>query len=195
MVEASESTVPSRRRGRGAVIVGLVAVVLLVGLVGADWYLRNREMSSLLNAIDRAEATTNRQLSKLHKVAERNSTEGPGRSEDWGDMELARFQSAAGSGRAAILVASSAVSDVRIAPWHRALRRARGRYRDHLRAWSTSFEVDATLSGNAYGPASTRAESDIEATWGIAEHSLRSATAPLALFDNDGRVDALFEDD
>ena len=139
------SSMGATRRIRAIVIVVVVAAIA----VSLDWWLANREVDRLVDAIESSESAMIEGRDEVQRRyadsdwAEINPDAGvvdPGfatpleRQEALEDVR-AEVSNAAGSAAASVQVAGAEVEDVWILPWHRQAERARAAYLEHNAAW------------------------------------------------------------
>lgn len=163
------------------------AVVVLAGLAGTDWYIRNIELHHVvLTAEDADDAidhwhTARREIAASLPSAHYLTDEYRRRGE-----RLIRREATASARSLTETTAAMETVTVRL-PWHHGIIRARNRYREHVSAWI------ARLRGLARDPARLDdSPPTIAATRAASEEAFRAALPPAALYDLDERISALF---
>ena len=178
---------PSPRRRLQLLVIAIA--LLVVGLLATTELLeQNREMSQLLDAVQHSERAMERENTRLALIAR-----DAGPSASWTADDVARYKAEAARASARVRAERSRVSDVKLAPWHLELRRARSRYRAHQDAWTKLYDAYATLTGAAYMRESRRANIVIAATWDTAARTFRDALPWLAFSGNRTRVETIFK--
>lgn len=183
-----ERTGPTRLR-LVVLIVGLLVAVLL-----GDWFMRHREMDSLLDQVEvseKAMVTGRDALTVItNTYAGRLRTASNSGERDRAIQELTRdMERQASLSAAEVIAAGTYVADVSILPWHHALRRARDRYVLHSKEWEAHFTA-ASTDAKAWFENQPR----ISATFQLAEKAFRDATPARSLFGIDQRIDRVFQE-
>ena len=203
-VDALSGVIPVPRVWRSRRTVLIVAGVIAV-LILADWYLRNREMNNLLDAVEQSE--TAMEDARDHVTAAEsdfvNAMQTHGCSADtvtyecqqYFNQEASVFRSAASGaatdGAVEVRQTGAGVDHVSILPWHGALEDARSAYVDHSDAWYsylTAVADDPAKLGDRSDSA------DISSTFGIAEDRFLDAVPPMPLFDAKDRITKIWAD-
>lgn len=167
-------------------IAGAVALVLASVGVG-DWWLRNRELRTLLDRVERAERAQLPALQSISLLLLLCQQETTADDEDQCDTEAIRE----GAERMlpGLTETGEAVADTRLTSFHRGLRTFRDRYVDHNLAWRGWIETltrDPTAGGTFDSPES------ITTTFQQASDAADEALTPLPLHGNRTRVEAIF---
>lgn len=177
-----------RARGRRALVVGLLVAMLLALATAGDWYLRNREMGELLEAVEASEKVMVSAQDDIETTGREamSQSSSPLTQQQISDVRAA-LSDAASHGASQVLSEGDAVRGVSVMPWHRSLVDARSRYVAHSSAWQDYLE------GAARDPAEIWIEHPkIDGTFLSARRAFRRAIPPLALHDATARVDAIF---
>lgn len=164
----------------------LVAVVLVVAAVAGDWALRNKEMDSIMDAVEISEraivagdtatdnaANTVAQLPQSQREA----------------AVRARVYPEARTAAVEVADTGDAVASVFVLPWHRSVRRAQSRYMEHSAAWESQFKEAAQLLDD-YDDQTI----EINSTFRAAARAFRDAIPPVPLRRLEERVDEVFAD-
>lgn len=173
---------------RAVVLLSIAAALALVlgALAVGDWWVRNREMQTLLDRIERAERAQIPardgigprlllcQQEPLGDDAERCDTVG---IREIAERSLPR-----------LVETGEEVAGTRLTSVHGSLRTFRDRYVDHNLAWRSWLELLARdpTAGNFGSP------DDIDTTFEVASDAADDALTPLPLDDNRARVEAVF---
>lgn len=176
----------------------IIVLVVVALIVVADWYERNREMDSLLDAVETSEAAMEAfQAEQLEILT--SATRGdhcadtPMTVECQQAAEALRIDlsDAAADGVVDIQIAGADVRDVRILPWHSALRSARRTYGEHNGTWVRHLDA-ATSNPAALWDKATWA--DINATFLTSHARFQDGLTLLPLFDAPSRIDQVWAD-
>lgn len=174
---------------RRAVVLLAVAGVLTMALTSlgiGDWWLRNNEMRTLLDRVERAERA---QLPAIQGISPLLLLCQQDPAPD--DEELCDTVSIRQGAERVLPVLQETgdeVADTRLTSYHSKLRTFRDRYVDHnlaWRSWLESLAKDPT-AGDFTSP------QDISITFVEASDAADAALTPLALHGNRGRVEAIF---
>jgi len=180
---------PVRRRALWPWIITGVAILgigaLLVAAV-ADWGARTLEMRALVNDIEASETAmvvSNDEITALLEKLGTATTVEEQRAiiEEMGEIAGVRAE--------ILRQAGDRVAGIRIAPWHRAVERARTAYLAHNRAWQ-----EYLLAGAADPQALFDEWPNIASTWDALKGPLRRAVPVPDPWDLRGRVDLLLKD-
>ncbi len=184
------SPVASTPVSRRAVVLLSIAgaVALLLASVGiGDWWLRNRELRTLLDRVERAERAQLPALQSIDWLLRLCQPDPNGENEDQCDTEAIRE----GAERMlpGLTETGEAVATTRLTSFHGGLRTFRDRYVDHNLAWRGWIETltrDPTAGGTFDSPES------ITTTFQQASDAADEALTPLPLHGNRTRVEAIF---
>lgn len=169
---------PARRRRRWLWILAIASTVI-VSVVAADWYLRTRELESLLDAAVASESALEEANDELSEAVERM-----GQDDYWSDRERADLESLAAANLVDVLDSTDQVASVSILPWHRKQSAAKSAYLAHAHAWEDFWRDASDGEWWGHGP-------EISATFRIAHRRVRAAM-PWG-FDDD-RIERIFAD-
>lgn len=137
----AKDLVPEAAAKRRRNIIIIVVVAGLLVMIFADWFMRNREMDRLMDAVEVSEKTMvsgNESVLDQARVGSTRLGQFP-LNEDR-ERERRRLAEAAGDAASSVLDSGAAVDEVFVLPWHFAIKRAQARYGDHSEAWSDNFE-------------------------------------------------------
>jgi hypothetical protein len=188
-------TLKRSQRPRALVIISLVVVALII----VDWYVRNRELDQLLDAVEQSEHSMVDARHSLESVESDWSTAlaAHGCTSQAPSYECQQYVNGeAATIRAAMSAASaSAGSSVRqtgaevehvgILPWHGALKDARAAYVDHSDAWYRHY---MRVSDDLTQLNDPRDLADINSTFSIAHARFLDAIPVAPLFDANSRI-------
>jgi hypothetical protein len=126
-----------QRRHRRLIRVAATAAAFFVLLVCLDWRVRVSEMTALVTATEASERSMESANSALMQADDdyATATQPDTYSASNQEAALSRLSSAARTGQSDVLNTGDAVAEVRILPWHSAIRLAQRRYLAHSRAW------------------------------------------------------------
>lgn len=171
---------PARRRRRWLWILAIASTVI-VSVVAADWFLRTRELESLLDAVVVSESALEDASDEISKALERMY-----RDSYFSEDERKELRTLAAGNLADVLDATDQVASVSILPWHRKQSAAKSAFLAYAQAWEDRWR-DVSIDEVKLGEASP----DISATFRIAHRRMRAA---MTWGFNDGRVERIFRD-
>lgn len=166
-------------------IAGSVAVLLTTFGVG-DWWLRNRELRTLLERVERAERAQLPAIQTIGPLLILCQQEAAIGEEDLCDTVAIREGAERVLPR--LVETGEEVADTRLISFHGSLRTFRDRYVDHNLAWRGWLETLARdpTAGDFDSPDS------ISTTFYEASDAADEALTPLPLHGNRDRVEAIF---
>ncbi|GIG20035.1 hypothetical protein Cch01nite_07590 [Cellulomonas chitinilytica] len=177
----------SSRRSRRGLVRALVVVGVLAALVVGDWFWRNVEMSHLLADVRASEVPMEGFNARASSASKTLDQKGNATTDDDRAEFRKTVNDAADFNGASLIAATGALEDEWFAPWHVAQRRARDRYLDHARVWTTAlheYGAEPEHWGDSHA--------EISGTFQYAERTMRAALGPVPLFGNAQKVDDIF---
>jgi len=183
---AAEAYAISRRAVLLLSIAGAVAIVL-ASLGVADWWVRNREMQTLLGRVERAERAQLPAIQGIFPLLRLCRQEA--KPDEVPECDTVSIRQGAERILPRLEQTGEEVASTRLTSVHGSLRTFRDRYVAHNLAWRSWLE---TLSHDPTAN-SFRAPDAISTTFVAASHAADDALTPLPLHGNRGRVEAIFE--
>jgi hypothetical protein len=191
----SELSARNRTRKRRLIVTALATVVVL--LVVADWYQRNREMDHLLDQVERSEAAMKTFLADRDEAFTQFGNEGCSQataSTPTCQTALQALRDGLSQTSAedvvAIQTAGSDVGHVSVLPWHRSLIAARDAYVGHNEAWVKLLDDGASDVSALFDKGSL---ANISATFITAHSRFNDAVPPIALHRAKARIHDIWE--
>lgn len=167
----------------------IVAVLVLTALAAVDWWMRTREIDTLLTAIEANEQALESGYDTIAATADRlvdddgalGSQEIAGLQRDLPPL-IQRYA-------ADVYTTRDQVEEVAVLPWHRSIRKAHARYLDHAETWVDWYER-AVKDYRQIGTPSP----EITSTFRTAERAMRAALPPGAPSDLERRISDVFRE-
>lgn len=186
------SAAPSNERrtpGWVPIVIGLAAFLVVgaaAGLLAIDWTWRNMEMDALVTAVETSEAAMGRTQDDLSATS--RMLEGVAKPTDAEKAGLLTAMIAGASrGEDRIGAAGTAVAQVQVAPWHRAIIDAKVAYLAHNMTWQ-DYMAAIAADPKVYGTD----QPAIDETFMAADPLMRRAVPMPALFELAQRVNRIF---
>jgi hypothetical protein len=174
------------RRALVVLSVASATLVLVAALGLADWWVRNREMETLLDRVERAERA---QLPAIQGIGPLLLLCQQEAATDQAQLcDTVRIRQGAERALPALQQTGEAVAGTRLISFHGSLRTFRDRYVAHNQAWRTwleSLSRDPTAGGFGSPDA-------ISTTFEAASVAADGALTPFPLHGNRDRVDTIF---